>query len=1201
MAQTEHKIREYLLGQLSEADEAQVELRLLTDPDSAEEYDIVVNEVTDDYIAGRFEGEELKRVEEHFFASTQRRDKLRFALALKDGKAEAKKERKAAVDAGQTKKKWFKPYLAIAASLVLLAGGGFYLWRVSSNNSDLNKGLAALQSAFREERPLEARISKFDYAPYSTTRGAGTEKVDQDELRRAELILLTLKKNPTPAVHYGLGKVHLTKKEFDQAIQEFDEALKGDPKNPQLYSDLGAAWMEKGKIDTEKAKSDATGMTAGKGMEELARSLENLNKALELDPNLLEALFNRALCETQMTLYVQAENDWRDYLKKDQNSPWGDEARRKLQRLEEQKDKKAQTKGQLLQNFLAAYESKNDDAAWNALSLSRGRTGNLIVESLLDDYLDLSAGGQTNLAQNKLQMLSYAGRLEQDRVGERYTADLARFYNLIKPDAREVLVQARSLMRTANGRYNVGEFDQASALYAQAKKSFETVKDECEVLFADSWIGYCQMRALSTETSLTLFESLVKTFEERHYISLAGQSLQALADSESSLNELSKSLELSTRALKLSDEIGDDATRVHCLAQLLNTHLILGDYRKALECLIRAENLAETLPYDPKLTWPIYYDGGLAFQLQSLPAAALAFEEESLRQANTANVALLRSRSLERLGVFYCEQERYDEAIHHGEQALAEAQKISGERAKSSMMAHSTLRLGRINSRAGKSQEALSYFNTSLDLYEKLDSKLYQYEAHKGKLIADLQLSDEAAAESELPTVIDLFERNRERISEESNRDKFFDAGQSTYDIAIDFASKKNHTEQAFAYAEASRARSLFEMMRTGVRVVESNGESEIKLGVTSKPLLPAQIQGLLSEKTQLLEYSVLDDKVIMWVVTRSSMKTGYSSISAADLERQTQSFVTALSQPGKTNRDDITQEAQELHAMLIAPVEKYINRDLLLIVMPDKSLNYLPFEALMSQETGRYLIEDYTLQRAPSATIFVEASQRARGMENVTNERLLSVGNPTFDPVEFSSLPDLPAAAKEAEEVAKFYQPEMHLVGEAATVSRVKSAMVNADVIHFATHAVADERSPLLSKLLMARGPTDSADSSKGVLQAAAIYETKLPRTRLVVLSACRTGIERAYRGEGAIGLARPFLVAGVPIIIASLWPVESEAASELMISFHKHRKLDPDHVSTVEALRRAQLDMLRNPQPNSAQSFGWAAFVAIGGYAVF
>src|SRR5260370_11334258 len=98
MAQTEHEIRAYLLGQLSEADEEQVELRLLTEPEFAEEYDIVVNEITDDYVAGKFEAAELRQAEEHFFKSGERRDKLNFALALRQRKSDwrenAKERRK---------------------------------------------------------------------------------------------------------------------------------------------------------------------------------------------------------------------------------------------------------------------------------------------------------------------------------------------------------------------------------------------------------------------------------------------------------------------------------------------------------------------------------------------------------------------------------------------------------------------------------------------------------------------------------------------------------------------------------------------------------------------------------------------------------------------------------------------------------------------------------------------------------------------------------------------------------------------------------------------------------------------------------------------------------------------------------------------------------------------------------------------------
>ena len=107
------------------------------------------------------------------------------------------------------------------------------------------------------------------------------------------------------------------------------------------------------------------------------------------------------------------------------------------------------------------------------------------------------------------------------------------------------------------------------------------------------------------------------------------------------------------------------------------------------------------------------------------------------------------------------------------------------------------------------------------------------------------------------------------------------------------------------------------------------------------------------------------------------------------------------------------------------------------------------------------------------------------------------------------------------------------------------------------------------------------------------------LNRARLVVLSACTTGVERYYRGEGAIGMARPFIEAGAPLVVASLWSVESEPTSRLMIDFHKHRKLD--RISTLRALREAQLSMLTSPEPVDRDPHTWAAFVAIGGFTEF
>ena len=135
----------------------------------------------------------------------------------------------------------------------------------------------------------------------------------QSKLRQAELHLNDAKGIKSgPESHHALGKVYLAQGNFDAAIREFEESLKGQPNNAQVYNDLGVAWLEKG---------------------ELNRSLDSLNKALQLDANLHDALFNRALCHEKLNRPEDAKADWREYLKRDASSPWAAEARRKLERM----------------------------------------------------------------------------------------------------------------------------------------------------------------------------------------------------------------------------------------------------------------------------------------------------------------------------------------------------------------------------------------------------------------------------------------------------------------------------------------------------------------------------------------------------------------------------------------------------------------------------------------------------------------------------------------------------------------------------------------------------------------------------------------------------------------------------------------------------------------------------------------------------
>jgi CHAT domain-containing protein len=96
----------------------------------------------------------------------------------------------------------------------------------------------------------------------------------------------------------------------------------------------------------------------------------------------------------------------------------------------------------------------------------------------------------------------------------------------------------------------------------------------------------------------------------------------------------------------------------------------------------------------------------------------------------------------------------------------------------------------------------------------------------------------------------------------------------------------------------------------------------------------------------------------------------------------------------------------------------------------------------------------------------------------------------------------------------------------------------------------------------------------------------------QVAVLSACSTAAGDPRPAEGALGVAQAFLAAGVPSVVATLWPVDDGAARDLMLAFHRalSQGLPP-----AAALRQAQLAVMESAP--SGPSIGWEGFIALGG----
>ncbi len=94
-----------------------------------------------------------------------------------------------------------------------------------------------------------------------------------------------------------------------------------------------------------------------------------------------------------------------------------------------------------------------------------------------------------------------------------------------------------------------------------------------------------------------------------------------------------------------------------------------------------------------------------------------------------------------------------------------------------------------------------------------------------------------------------------------------------------------------------------------------------------------------------------------------------------------------------------------------------------------------------------------------------------------------------------------------------------------------------------------------------------------------------------LLILSACETaaGDQRA-----ALGLAGIAVQAGARSTIASLWSLDDESGAKFVRQFY--RELAKTNASKAEALRQAQLSLLRDP--NYRHPRYWAPYILVGNW---
>lgn len=1176
----QNSIRKYLLASLDdEVEMRRIEEKILLDDDFVEQLSIAEDELIDEYLDGILTETEREQFLRFFLLSPENKEKLRLIQNLRRYAA----KQPAVYNVKQPSEKkakrfdWRKLFsstpMRFAAVAFLLFGFIFLIWRVAFYQSDVDRGLAELRIAYRDTRPIESRTTiNQDYAPLLVTRGNTTAVVDEKARRRAELLLLDASKSLSDAeAHHALGLLYLVDKKYEKALEEFNLALKFAPDKAKLHNDLGAALLEKGRQAEIDEKFD-------EALENYSLALKSLNQALEIDNSSLEALFNKALVLQKMQNPNQAQEAWEKYLEKDSASPWANEARKNLELLK-QKNRASKDKSQILQDFLDAFHKKDDERAWEVTSQTKELiTGIMIQQQLARRFLEDTQQSRKEAAAEILSAFVYLGKLEKQNADDLYFAELADYYSKTNQIQQQKLIKAHTELQKGNELIRNTDFVSALETLNRAQDLFVSAGNIWEARLAEQRIGYSLSRLDKIKESEKRLTALSEFCEQNRYKWLQTMTDGWNAENYYFLGESSKAISLNQKALKLALETSDNYNIHRVLVQFTEVYQTIGDSRKALFFTYQNLILPESYHTFPRQKWRDLNYASEALHRFKLYDAAVAFGKESVDFArNETKDDWMLSTSHRNLAMIYGDLRRFQEANEHIKANLQLSQTFTNEKMRKRLFSDSTQILGDLQRQAGDCSSAIENYNQSIENSREMEFSIFRYSARRGKLFCNLTQKNDAAVKEEFAAILQLFDDDRKKIKEDAEQNTFFDIEQSVYDAAINYAfTTAKDSELAFNYAENSRARSLLDL-------VQANS------GKLLEPLSAAQIQRQIPAEVQVIYYAVLPDKILTWYISDTKFTAFETDIKENELVNKVTDYRKDLFENG--GQENTQTSAKQLYELLIEPVESSLEKGKFLCFIADKQLFQLPFASLVSPKTNKYLIEDYALFSAPSATVFINQTETARRKTSAENEKILSIGNPAFTRKEYPELADLPAAAQEAEEIARFYDSAKAkiFIGKEAGKEQVIGNLNDADVVHFAGHYVPNSSSPSLSKLLLAAGD----------LPVGEILQNNLPRVRLMILSACETGTEKFYNGEGMIGAARAFLAADVPLVVASQWAVDSDSTAELMIKFHRYRKTQ--NLATIEALRRAQIDLLNDKESGFHQPFYWAGFLPIGGYAAY
>lgn len=871
--------------------------------------------------------------------------------------------------------------------------------------------------------------------------------------------------------------------------------------------------------------------------QELFKALDAAQRALQAEPRNVTARYNAAEALDRIGLREQSIAGWTQYLASDATSAWADHARLRLRALSPPQPPQVP----------APTATPAEMTAYAAAAPKEARE--LGWDQLLGEWGGAVLGGDSALAQTRLDQAAALGAA----LAQGGDASLADATAAIRRRARH-----RAGIRHLAGLHRDLAEARAAQLatdHSRACPTFRRVLGGADQVALREWaltfVGLCAAYGPGTDASA--LADLAARANGRAYPALAarrwwvaGVALRDDGRHDEALDAYDNAGRLFMRAAER-----ENAATMRMLAG--NTHTELGNAEEGYTLLHGA--LADLRGFPGSLgLHNVLYALRNATLADGLPFAALRIQDEAVAGAEgmepfyRAETRLARARLYLVAGLGYGETDVRAAAEitsrlpggHHRDWLDADLHETRAQAALTTDPARAAVELDSV----------VAYFSIPARLVPALFTRAE----------AQLAAGRRESAVADLRRAAELLDRQRAHVESAQLRASLLEHSRRVFDRAVMLSLQAGRTEEALDFVERSRAS------------FSSVGRAA---DWARRPLRPP-------EGHVAIELALVGDTLLAWTLAGGSLHLSRTTIARAELLRMIEIIRSALER--RAPESAVLPRLESLYDQLIRPISGRLGpAGTPLMIVADGELSAVPIAALRDRERERYLLEDHPLRYASSLRDPVVGAVPYTARAPVT-----LVADPAFDRRAFPELQPLPGAAAEAAAVEGSYPGARVLAGERADGAAVRGSFTRGGIAHFAGHAVFDDARPERSFLVVA------GDGDGARITAAELERMDLRALRLVVLSACQTSRASPGRSGGFAGLAGAFLAAGAGGVVGSLWRVDDGHTRVLMAAFHQAYR---ESGNPAEALRQAQLGLLRSADPTLRSPSAWASFRYIGG----